>query len=62
MPDTIRETTFKGNKMLGVLTGVGKDSTEYWKDFGLNFWQAVLENVDAIRVWVDRQENHRDHT
>lgn len=48
--------------MLGVLTGVGKDSTEYWKDFGLNFWQAVLENVDAIRVWVDRQENHRDHT
>jgi len=56
MPLPTRETTYKGNKMFGVLTGVDREGTEYWRDFGLKFWQAVLENIDDIRIWVDRQE------
>lgn len=61
MPDTTRTGTYKGKPTLGVLTGVGRDGTEYWKDKGLAFWRAVVENIDAIRQWVDRQEFPHGH-
>ena len=58
MPDTCRESEFKGNPMFEVLTGINRNTCEeYWFKFGLKKAQAVLENIDRLRQWVDRQEN-----
>jgi len=61
VPEPTRETTYQGKKMFGVLTSVGRDGTEYWKDFGLKVWQSILENIDQARAWVDRQEHPHGH-
>jgi len=59
MPDTFKEGEFKGQPTFSVLTGIGRDETEYWFSFGLKKAQAVLENIDALRRWVDKLENGR---
>ena len=61
MPEPLREGTYKGKPTIGVLTGVGRDGTEYWQDKGLPFWKAVLDNIDRIRQIVDRQEYPHGH-
>ena len=33
MPEPVREGTYKGKPTIGVLTGVGRDGTEFWKDY-----------------------------
>jgi hypothetical protein len=57
MPDTVKEETYQGKPVISVLTGVGRDGKEYWFSFGLQKAQAILENIDRIRQWVDKQEN-----
>lgn len=61
MPETVREGTYKGKPTIGVLTGVGRDGTEFWADKGMSFWKAVLDNIDRIRQIVDRQEHPHGH-
>lgn len=61
MPEPVREGTYKGKPTIGVLTGVGRDGTEFWKDLGLSFWKAALDNIDQIRKIVDRHERPHGH-
>jgi hypothetical protein len=62
MPETFKESTFKGNPTFSVLTGINKTTEEeYWFSFGIKKAQAILENIDALRKWVDRQENPHGH-
>lgn len=61
MPETWKETKWEGKPMFNVLTGVSRDGQEFWFSFGLKKAQAVLENIDALRVWVDRIENPHGH-
>lgn len=57
MPDTYREGTFEGKPTFSVLTGIDrKTEKEYWFTFGLKKAQAILENIDALRRWVDKNE------
>ena len=57
MPDTYQETEYEGNQTFSVLTGINrKTNQEYWFSFGLKKAQAILENIDALRAWVDRNE------
>jgi len=61
MPESYKEESYKGKPTFSVLTGVARDGTEFWFSFGLKKAQAVLENIDALRKWVDRQENPHGH-
>jgi hypothetical protein len=61
MPETFREGKFNNNSTFGVLTGVSREGAEFWFDFGLKKAQAILENIDALRKWVDRQETPHGH-
>ena len=57
MPDTFREGTYEGKPTFSVLTGINKKTDqEYWFSFGLKKAQAILENIDALRRWVDKNE------
>lgn len=57
MPDTYREGTYEGKPTFSVLTGINKKTEqEYWFSFGLKKAQAILENIDALRRWVDKNE------
>lgn len=57
MPDTYREGSFEGKPTFSVLTGINKKTDqEYWFSFGLKKAQAILENIDALRRWVDKNE------
>lgn len=59
MPDTYKEGEFNGNPTFSVLTGLNKKTDEeYWFTFGLKKAQAILENIDALRRWVDQKEKH----
>lgn len=60
MPDTYKTGEFKGNPTFSVLTGINSSTgEEYWFSFGLKKAQAILENIDALRKWVDKHENGR---
>jgi len=62
LPDTHKISEFKGNQMFEVLTGINKQTgEEYWFKFGLKKAQAILENIDALRRFVDRQEFPHGH-
>ncbi len=56
MPDTVKEGEFKGKPTISVLTGVGRDGTEYWMTMGLAKAKAVDENIDRIRMFIDKHE------
>ena len=62
MPDTYREATFtgsQGNKYPMFEVYVGENTynkSEIWFGFGLKKAQAILENIDALRRWVDKQD------
>ena len=56
MPDTYKEGTYQGKETFSVLTGLSRGGEEFWFTFGLKKAQAILENIDALRAWVDRHE------
>jgi ubiquinone biosynthesis protein UbiJ len=60
MPDTFIESTFKGRDVCKIYTGEYMGESQYLT-MGLKKAQAVLENIDALRRWVDRQENPHGH-
>jgi hypothetical protein len=60
MPDTFKTGEYKGAPTFSVLTGINSQSgEEYWFTFGLKKAQAVLENIDQLRKWVDQNERKR---
>lgn len=62
MPDTFRTGTYQGKPTFGVLTGINRRTDdEYWRDFTLPVWQAIFENIDQARKWVDQQEHPHGH-
>jgi hypothetical protein len=57
MPDTYKTGEFKGWPTFSVLERIDKRTDEeYWFSFGLKKAQAILENIDALRAWVDKHE------
>jgi len=60
MPDTFIESTFKGHDVCKIYTGEYMGESQYLT-MGLKKAQAVLKNIDALRKWVDRQENPHGH-
>lgn len=62
MSETYKESEYKGAPTFSVLTGINKTTgEEYWFSFGLKKAQALLENIDAIRKWVDKKEYPHGH-
>lgn len=56
MPDTCKDGDYKGKPTFSVLTGIGRGGEEYWFTFGLKKAQAILENIDRLRMFVDKYE------
>jgi len=54
MPDVIKEGEYKGKPTISILTGVGRGGEEYWFTMGLAKAKAVDENIDRIRMWIDK--------
>jgi len=62
MPEPYKETIYKEKPLFNILTGINKKTgEEYWFSFGLKKAQAILEYIDAIRIWVDKQEYPHGH-
>ena len=62
MPDTFIKSTYEGKPVCKIYTGTGRDGTDFYLTMGLKKAQAVLENIGALRKWVDDLENHSKHT
>ena len=63
MPDTFETGEYKGHKVCKIYYGEFKKEPQYLI-LGLKKAQAVLENIDALRTWVNKQEcphGHNDH-
>ena len=56
MPDTFQEDTYQGKPVCKIYLNTGKDGTVYYLILGLKKAQAVLENIDRLRQWVDKLE------
>ena len=57
MPETFKTGEYKGSPTFSVLTGVSaKTGEEWWFTFGVKKAQAILENIDQLRKWVDENE------
>ena len=57
MPETFKTGEYKGYPTFSVLTGINKKTDEeQWLTFGLKKAQAILENIDRLRKWVDENE------
>ena len=56
MPDTFTESTYEGKPVCKIYTGSGRDGTDYYLTMGLKKAQAILENIDRLRQWVDKHE------
>lgn len=56
MPDTFQTDTFKGHEVCKIYTGEYNGEPQFLM-MGLKKAQAVLENIDRLRQWVDQQEN-----
>lgn len=56
MPDTVKEGEYKGKPTISILTGIGRDGTEFWFTMGLAKAKAVDENIDRIRMFIDKHE------
>lgn len=55
MPDTFIESEYKGYPVAKIYTGEYKGETQYIT-LGLRKAQAVLDNIDRLRRWVDENE------
>jgi hypothetical protein len=56
MPDTVKEGSYEGKPTISVLTGVSRDGREFWMTMGLAKAKAVDENIDRIRMFIDKHE------
>ena len=59
MPNTFKTGEFKGRPTCSILTGLGRDGTEYWTTFGVAKAKVILEHMDEIQEWVNEQENEK---
>jgi len=57
MPDTFQEDEYKGYPVAKIYTGEFKGEAQFLM-LGLKKAQAVLENIDRLRQWVDQKEKH----
>jgi hypothetical protein len=55
MPDTFQESTYNGFPVAKIYTGEYKGEAQFLM-LGLKKAQAVLDNIDRLRQWVDKQE------
>ena len=55
MPDTFLEDTFKGHDICKIYVNEYQGEAQYLT-MGLKKAQAVLENIDRLRQWVDQRE------
>ena len=58
MPDTFQEDEFKGHPIIKIYIESYKGEDKFLI-LGLKKAQAVLDNIDRLREWVDRLENGR---
>lgn len=58
MPETYRHSEFKGKPMIEVLLYIDKDGQERWFGFGLSKAKAILNNVNAIRAFVEKNDTY----
>ena len=56
MPDTVKEGTYEGKPTISILTGVARDGREFWMTMGLAKAKAVDENIDRVRMFIDKHE------
>ena len=57
-PDTFQEDEFKGHKIVKIYIE-SYNGEDKFLILGLKKAQAVLDNIDRLREWVDRLENGR---
>ena len=62
MPDTFQEDTYQGKPVCKIYLSTGRDGTPYYLILGLKKAQAVLENIDRLRQWVDQLEKPKGKT
>lgn len=55
MPDTFIATEYKGFPVAKIYTGEYKGESQFVM-LGLKKAQAILDNIDRLRQWVDKQE------
>lgn len=55
MPDTFQESEYKGYPVAKIYIGEFKGEPRFMM-LGLKKTQAILENIDRLRMWVDKQE------
>jgi hypothetical protein len=55
MPDTFQESTYKGYPVVKIYTGEYQKEPQFLT-LGLKKAQAILDNIDRLRQWVDKQE------
>ena len=58
MPEAYKESEFKGKPMLEVLLYIDRDNNEKWFSFGVTKAKAILNNVNAIRAFVDKNDTY----
>jgi hypothetical protein len=56
MPDTFQESEYKGYPVCKIYTGEYQGESQFLI-LGLKKAQAILENIDRLRQWVDQHEN-----
>lgn len=54
-PDTFQESEYKGYPIAKIYTGEFKGESQFLT-LGLKKAQAVLDNIDRLRKWVDENE------
>lgn len=60
MPETWRENRFNGKPTFEVLTGFDRRTGEpFWRGFQLATAQAIIENFDALKRWVEKQRGNQ---
>lgn len=55
MPDTFQESSYKGYPVAKIYHGEYQGEPQFLT-LGLKKAQAILENIDRLRQWVDKHE------
>ncbi|HSA31952.1 MAG TPA: hypothetical protein P5160_09190 [Candidatus Omnitrophota bacterium] len=55
MPDTFQESSYKGYPVAKIYHGEYQGEPQFLM-LGLKKAQAILENIDRLRQWVEKQE------
>jgi hypothetical protein len=56
MPDTFQESEYKGYPVAKIYINEYQGESQFLT-LGLKKAQAILENIDRLRQWVDQHEN-----